>query len=59
VQDLADMDHAMFERLHEGDQMAVDKLKQGIDGFAVDQGKLEALLEKIATEQGLGSPVAA
>jgi len=30
-------DRAVFDRLHGADQMAVDKLKQGIEGFAADQ----------------------
>lgn len=28
--------------------MAVEKLKQGIDGFAADQNKLEAMIADIA-----------
>lgn len=31
-------------------QMAVEKLKQGIDGFAADQRKLEDILAKAAEE---------
>lgn len=29
--------HAGFDRLHGADQMAVEKLKPGIDSFAADQ----------------------
>jgi transaldolase len=34
----------LFNELHGADQMAVDKLKEGVDSFAADQGKLEALI---------------
>ena len=40
-----------FKKLHGEDQMAVDKLKEGIDGFAKDQVKLEAMVHEI-TEGG-------
>jgi hypothetical protein len=36
-----------FKKLHGEDQMAVDKLKEGIEGFAKDQVKLEALIHDI------------
>ena len=36
-----------FKKLHGEDQMAVDKLKEGIDGFAKDQIKLEAMVHEI------------
>jgi hypothetical protein len=36
-----------FKRLHGEDQMAVDKLREGIEGFAKDQVKLEALIHEI------------
>lgn len=39
----------MFYNLHNADQMAVDKLKQGIESFAADQDKLEALIAKLAS----------
>lgn len=42
------MDAAAFAALHGADQMAVDKLKQGIEGFATDQKKLEAQLAGLA-----------
>jgi transaldolase len=47
------MDQAMFKELHESEQMAVDKLKDGIDGFAADQEELESLLATVAKEQKL------
>lgn len=34
----------LFNKLHREDQMAVDKLKEGVDSFAKDQDKLEALI---------------
>ena len=49
-QDRVDMtagQEATFRKLHGDDQMAVDKLQEGIDGFAKDQGSLEALIGKI------------
>lgn len=36
-----------FKKLHGEDQMAVDKLKEGIEGFAKDQVKLEAMIHEI------------
>lgn len=45
---LVGMNEAQFYKLHDADQMAVDKLKQGIDSFAADQQKLEDLLAKLA-----------
>ena len=56
VQDLAAMDAARFEEMHTADQMAVDKLRDGIEGFAADQRKLEELLATMAAEKGLGDP---
>ena len=42
------LDEAMFRYLHNEDQMAVEKLSDGIRKFAVDTVKLEALiLEKL------------
>jgi transaldolase len=38
------MDKDVFGFMHEGDRMATDKLKEGIDGFAAALVKLEALL---------------
>ncbi|KXZ44207.1 hypothetical protein GPECTOR_71g568 [Gonium pectorale] len=45
---LSNMHEDLFTQLHGADQMAVDKLKQGIDGFAADQKRLEDLLASIA-----------
>lgn len=50
------MDAALFEELHGADQMAVDKLAGGIEGFAADQRKLEDLLATMAADKGLGDP---
>ena len=36
-----------FQKLHGGDQMAVDKLKEGIDSFAEAQTNLEALVHDL------------
>ena len=38
---------ARFREMHKTDQMAVDKLQEGIDGFAKDQTSLEGLIAKI------------
>ena len=45
-----------FKKLHGEDQMAVDKLKEGIDGFAKDQVKLEQMVHEIVenSEHWLG-----
>jgi transaldolase len=42
--DLTGNGKALFEKEHNADQMAVDKLKEGIDGFAADQRKLETMI---------------
>lgn len=36
-----------FKKMHEDDQMAVDKLKEGIQGFAKDQESLEKLIGEL------------
>jgi transaldolase len=41
----ADMTHAEFLWDHNQDAMAVEKLAEGIRNFAVDQGKLETMIE--------------
>ncbi|WP_108651347.1 transaldolase [Dongshaea marina] len=41
----AQMTHAEFLWEHNQDPMAVEKLAEGIRNFAVDQGKLEAMIE--------------
>ena len=42
--DLTASGYELFQKLHNDDQMAVDKLAEGIDGFAKDQEKVEKLL---------------
>lgn len=37
-------DKAAWDALHNADQMAVDKLKEGIQGFSKDQATLEAMI---------------
>src|SRR5580658_1365428 len=44
------MDHATFDRMHEADRMANDKLKEGIEGFSAALVKLEGLLAKRLAE---------
>lgn len=39
-----DSSRGLYDQLHSSDAMAVDKLKEGIDGFAADQLKLEELI---------------
>lgn len=46
---ISGFNNKLFYELHNADQMAVDKLKQGIDSFASDQRKLEELLAKLAS----------
>ncbi len=43
-----DFDEKMFTKLHGNDQMAVEKLAEGIKGFTADQDKLEVQLAKLA-----------
>ncbi len=40
------MDKATFEKMHAEDQMAHDKLKEGIEGFSKALEELEQLLAK-------------
>ncbi len=44
------MDKDVFEFMHEGDRMATDKLKEGIEGFSAALVKLETLLAKRLSE---------
>jgi transaldolase len=37
-----------FEKLHGADRMAVEMLADGVDRFAKDQEKLEAMIAKLA-----------
>lgn len=45
--EILNMDEALFRKMHESDQMAFDKLKEGIEKFAEDQRKLEAMIGKL------------
>lgn len=47
------MNQATFEAMHNQDQMAVDKLAQGIEGFSADQRKLEQMLAQAAADMKL------
>ncbi len=42
--DLGSNAQNLFEQMHGADAMAVEKLKEGVDGFSADAVKLEALL---------------
>ncbi len=44
------VDKEAFDRMHEGDRMATDKLKEGIEGFSDALVKLETLLAKRLAE---------
>ena len=44
------VDQAAFVRMHAADQMATDKLKEGIDGFSAAIVKLESLLAERLTK---------
>ncbi len=44
------LNESQFRWLHNEDEMASDKLNEGIRKFAVDQNKLEALIKKLLTE---------
>jgi transaldolase len=44
------MDKDVFEFMHDGDRMASDKLKEGIEGFSAALVKLETLLAKRLAE---------
>jgi transaldolase len=44
------MDKEIFEILHDGNRMATDKLKEGIEGFSAALVKLETLLAKRLAE---------
>src|ERR1700742_4773287 len=51
------MDEATFEKMHAADQMATDKLKEGIEGFSKAIEDLEKVLEKRLSQ--IGEPAAA
>lgn len=44
---LSNITEQQFYKLHDADEMAVDKLKQGIESFAADQDKLEQQLAQL------------
>jgi transaldolase len=44
------MDKATFDKMHEADRMAHDKLKEGIEGFSKALEKLEVMLAKRLSE---------
>ena len=46
------MDKATFDKMHEADRMAHDKLKEGIEGFSKALEDLEKLLAKRLSEMG-------
>ena len=55
------MDKAIFDQMHQADQMANDKLKEGIEGFTKALEQLEQLLSKRLgeLEAGAAKPVGA
>ncbi len=53
------MDQATFERMHEENRMAHDKLKEGIEGFSEALEGLENLLAGRVAELSKGEPVGA
>src|ERR1700723_4162585 len=53
------MDEATFNKMHEADRMAHDKLKEGIEGFSAALEKLEKLLADRLAKMGAGEAVAA
>ena len=53
------IDEATFNKMHEADRMAHDKLKEGIEGFSEALEKLEKLLADRLAKMGAGEAVAA
>jgi transaldolase len=53
------MNEEIFEKMHAEDQMAHDKLKEGIEGFTAALEKLEKMLADRLVKMGAGEPVAA
>lgn len=47
------MDESLFRKMHDEDDMAVEKLTTGIEGFADAQATLEGLLLDIAKKENL------
>lgn len=54
-----DVDKAAFDRMHAGDRMATDKLKEGIEGFTAALIKLEAMLARRLAELEARNPARA
>ncbi len=52
------IDKATFDKMHDADRMAHDKLKEGIEGFSAALEKLEALLAKRLAELESRAPAA-
>jgi transaldolase len=52
------MDKEIFDILHDGNRMATDKLKEGIEGFSAALVKLETLLAKRLAEIESAAPAA-
>ena len=52
------MNEEIFEKMHAEDQMAHDKLKEGIEGFSEALEKLEKMLADRLAKMGAGEPVA-
>ncbi|MFZ0661947.1 MAG: transaldolase [Acidobacteriaceae bacterium] len=50
------IDHATFEKMHEADRMAHDKLKEGIEGFSKALEQLEHLLAQRVAEMSANAP---
>jgi transaldolase len=48
------IDEATFNKMHEADRMAHDKLKEGIEGFTEALEKLEKLLADRLAKMGAG-----
>ncbi|GMH33617.1 hypothetical protein BSKO_01451 [Bryopsis sp. KO-2023] len=47
-EELSKMDEKLFRKMHGEDQMATDKLAEGIENFAADQRALEAMLAELS-----------
>ena len=52
-------DKATFDKMHAENQMANDKLKEGIEGFSKALEDLESLLKKRLAEMSKEEPVGA
>lgn len=45
--EITQMDEKLFDEMHESDQMASEKLKEGIESFCRDQRTLEEMLGQL------------